>query len=292
MVVSADDASNMIAEAMGNGSIEKCVEDVNRYLLSIGCKNTHFTNPHGLHHPNHVSTAEDLALLCQEAMKEPLFREMVKKARFERPLTNKQEAVLLRPTNRMLVKGAHYYAPTIGIKTGYHRRAGYCLAAQADKEGRSLIAVVLQAKTGAERFQDTKKLFEAAFQEKEVSRILLAAGLKSFSRKIPGGNQILNTYTQEPMTLSYYPSEEPKTRGQVTWGDIKPPIKKGTSVGEVVLYVGDKPVQKVKLYAANPVKMTFFHTIKKKMHIIMLIGITALIGVFITFYLFQRRTKP
>ncbi len=51
MVISADDASNVIAEAMGNGSIEKCVEEVNRFVASLGCKYTHFTNPHGLPHP-------------------------------------------------------------------------------------------------------------------------------------------------------------------------------------------------------------------------------------------------
>lgn len=273
MVISADDASNVIAEAMGNGSIEKCVAEVNRFLLSIGCKNTHFTNPHGLHHPDHVSTAEDLALLCQEAMKDPLLRNMVKKGHFQRPATNKQDSVPLQPTNRLLVKSSpHYYPPAIGVKTGYHRRAGCCLVAQAESTDRSLISVTLQAKSSADRFQDTKKLFEAAFQEKKVRRRLLTAGTQSFSLKIRGGNQALTTYTQEPLAITYYPSEEPQIRSQLIWNNLILPIKKGMPVGELLLYADNKLVQKAQLYADNEVKATFIYLLTQKFGLMMLGG--------------------
>ncbi len=281
MVISGDDASNMIAEAMGNGSIEKCVEEVNRYILSLGCKNTHFTNPHGLHHPNHVSTAEDLALLCQEAMKEPLFRNMVKMSRYLRPGTNKQDPVFLRATNRLLVQGPSYYPPALGIKTGYHRRAGCCLAAQAEKNERSLISVILQAKTSADRFQDTQKLFEAAFQETKVRNTFFEPGPQSFSRKIEKGDVVLKTYTQEPLMITYYPSEKPEISCQLIWNKVPLPIKKGTVVGTLVLYADHEVVQQAKLYAINDVRATFFHTLKQLLNPMILMGLTGLVGLLI-----------
>jgi len=292
MIVSADDASNMIAEAMGDGSIEKCVEDVNQYILSIGCKNTHFTNPHGLYHPNHVTTAEDLALLCQEAMKEPLFRNMAKMASFQRPRTNKQQPVVLRQTNRLLVKSSSvYYPPAVGIKTGYHRRAGFCLTAQAEKNGRSLIAVILQAKTRDDRFQYAKKLFEAAFQETKESHIFLAAGPQTFLRAIEGGDESLTTYTSEPLTFAYYPSEKPVIRGQLVWENVILPVNKGMVVGELVLYADNEVIQNAKLYAANDVEKTFIHSLKELMTPMTLIGLLGLVGLLILLLYSRSRTK-
>lgn len=285
MVISADDASNVIAEAMGNGSIEKCVEEVNRFVASLGCKNTHFTNPHGLPHPNHVSTAEDLAILCREAMKEPLFREMAKKASYERPATNKQASVPLQPTNRLLVKSSPHYTPTVvGVKTGYHRRAGCCLVAQAEKDNRTLISVVLQAKSNAARFQETKKLFETAFQEAQIKQTILKEGPQSCSLKIKGSKRALTTYTQEPITVTYYPSEKPEMRCRVNWDKISLPVKKGAAVGEVVLYADGKPVKKARLYAEIEVKADFIHALKqRRVFILLTFAGLAVLGIILYF---------
>lgn len=285
MIVSADDASNMIAEAMGNGSIEKCVDDVNRYMTSMGCKNTHFTNPHGLHHPEHVTTAEDLALLCREAMKEPLFREMVLLPRFQRPKTNKQAAVLLKQSNRLLLKDSEYYYPSaVGVKTGRHRRAGYCLVAQAEKDGRCLVSVTLQGKTNADRFKDTIKLFETGFQEEQIKKTFFAVGNQTFSLLIEGGTEPIATFTQEPLEISYYPSEKPKLTHQLMWSNVRVPITKGTSVGELVLFADNEKVNNVKLYAANDVQETFFFALKKFFTTKIIIGFIGLFGVLALLY--------
>jgi D-alanyl-D-alanine carboxypeptidase (penicillin-binding protein 5/6) len=291
MVVSADDASNMIAEVMGNGSIEKCVEDVNRYMSSLGLDSTHFKNPHGLHHPEHVTTAFDLAKLSQEAMKEPLFRKMASTPRFLRPKTNKQPSVHLQSTNRLLVKGTSaYYAPAIGIKTGYHRRAGHCLVAAAEQNGRSLIAVVLQSQTRDERFRDTTKLFSAAFQEAMTTTTYLARGPQTFSREIEGGAYPICTYTNEPISYSYYPSEAPETRCQLVWHEVSLPLRKGAPVGELLFHADGQMAQKVTLFAANGVDETFSHAITRR-----LCGPWALVGlvglVFVGSFMFFTRRK-
>lgn len=290
MIPSGDDASNLIAEAMGGGSIDRCVKDVNRYLAAIGCKSTSFTNPHGLHHPKHVTTALDLALLCQEAMKEPIFCKMAKAPNFVRPKTNKQPSVTLQQTNRLLVKGnKHFYPYAVGIKTGYHRRAGYCLAAQADKDGRSLIAVVMQSKTSANRFEDARKLFETAFAENKVTKELLAPGAKTFLCTIKGADKELEAISTQSLAYSFYPSEEPHVRCQLVWHDNTLPIKKGDLVGELQLIADNRPTTKADLFAANDVDMTILHKIKKHTSIPVIIGVVGLLLV-AGYFLFRRRT--
>lgn len=288
MVVSADDASNVLAEVMGNGSIERCVSDVNRYMASLGLTSTRFMNPHGLHHPEHVTTALDLAKLSQEAMKEPLFRKMASSPKFIRPKTNKQPEVHLQSTNRLLVKGsgAHYPA-AIGIKTGYHRRAGHCLVAAAEQNDRSLIAVVLQGTSRDERFRDTKKLFDTAFQERKTTTTYINAGQQPFTRDITGGATSLVTYTTEPITYSYYPSEEPTTRCQLVWHEITPPLQKGSAVGELHFLADGEVIKKTTLFAANAVDETFLHSLKKRSGLLMVIGFTALLGILL--FIFFRK---
>lgn len=288
MVVSADDASNMIAEVMGNGSIEQCVDDVNRYVRSLGLSSTHFMNPHGLHHPNHVTTALDLAKLSQEAMKESLFRQMAKTTRFVRPKTNKQLSVNLQTTNRLILKGSNcYYAPAVGIKTGYHRRAGHCLVAAAENNDRSLIAVVLHGASRDDRFRDTAKLFQAAFQEKKTTKTFVTAGQQSLSREIEGGTSPVHAYTTESISCAYYPSEEPETRCQLVWQKISLPLQKGAPIGELLFHADGQTVQKVTLFAANDVDETFSHMIAKHFGLLTLIGLIGLIGV--VFFLFNKR---
>lgn len=290
MVVSADDGSNVIAEVMGNGSIDKCVSDVNRYMQSLGLTSTHFTNPHGLHHPNHLSTALDLAKLSKEAMKDPLFQTMAKKPRFVRPKTNKQASVPLQSTNRLLVKGTSvYYEPTIGIKTGYHSRAGHCVVAAAEKDDRSLIAVVLQAKNRDGRFIDAKKLFQAAFNEKKVTKTLLTAGSQPLSREVDGAILPLSSYTKEPVTHAFYPSEEPKIRCELVWSTISLPIQKDTAVGELLFYADDQLMQKRTLFAASDVEETFTHALKRHVKPWTWTIIIAFIGIVVAMLLFLKR---
>ncbi len=279
MIVSADDASNVLAEVMGNGSIEKCVEDVNRFVRSLGCKNTLFKNPHGLHHPEHVTSAYDLALLCQEALKEPLFCEMMKKTRFLRPKTNKQKEVHLATTNRLMMKSSpHYFAPAAGIKTGYHRRAGHCLATHATKGDRSLISVILQSPSRDDRFKDAKRLFEVAFGENKLTKTVVPAGRQSFTRELSGAKTILETETQEPLIYSFFPSEEPHFRCQLVWKDVELPLAKGTEVGEIHLYADGILVKKASLYAVNGVEKRFMLSMP------IIIGIISIVLVAIILY--------
>src|SRR5262249_28551111 len=77
MLASGNDAANIIAYHLGGGSIPQFMDGMNCFLQKIGCTKTHFCNPHGLHHPEHVTTARDMARMAQCALYHPLFRTLV-----------------------------------------------------------------------------------------------------------------------------------------------------------------------------------------------------------------------
>ncbi|MDR3624025.1 MAG: D-alanyl-D-alanine carboxypeptidase [Chlamydiales bacterium] len=160
---SANDASNVLAEYVGDGSIDKFMKDLNLYLKKIGCKETCFLNPHGLHHPKHQTSARDLAIMARNAMKIPLFADIVCKKSYVCKETNEKPCRSLVQRNSLLREGSDYYKYAIGIKTGYTLDAGPTLVAAAKKDGRTLIAVVLLCKKRSNANQDVIKLFNAGF---------------------------------------------------------------------------------------------------------------------------------
>ncbi len=209
------------------------MDELNIFMKQCGCRHTFFNNPHGLHHPDHVTTAYDLAQLTRVAMKDPLFREIVRTVRYTRPQTNKQESSTLVQGNRLIRHGPHYYEHAIGGKTGYHSDAKNNLVAAAEYKGRTLIVVVMGCNTQADSFKEAKKIFEAAFQEPLKEQILVRTGRQSVELSIPGVSHPIITYVTEPVKFQFYPAEEPKLKAWLVSDEKAPPIKKGERVGEI-----------------------------------------------------------
>lgn len=254
MIVSADDASNVLAHAFG-GSVPQFMEEVNLYLKETGCTQTYFNNPHGLHHPEHVTTAYDMALLARRAMQNPLFREIVATTRYQRPKTNKQEPTMLVQTNRLLRPGELYYPKAIGIKTGWHSKAGHTLVAAAQEGDRLLIAVLLNAKDRKEIFKEARALFEAAFSQPKVERLLVRAGDQKYQRQLEGVDQPLKTYVKREVAMAFYPAEEPKIAAKIVWQVTAPPVEKDAQVATLFLTSEDGAFsERVELYAKERIE--------------------------------------
>lgn len=153
LVPSANEACNILAEAVA-GSEAAFVKLMNEKAEELGCLNTHFTNPHGLHDENHYSTAYDIYLIAAAAMEHELFRTIVSTAVYVLPATNLSGEKTLHTTNYMLsnrIIPGYIYDKAIGIKTGYTGEAGNCLASAAvDEQGRTFFCVVM----GAENYRD------------------------------------------------------------------------------------------------------------------------------------------
>lgn len=255
MLSSGNDAANVLAQTVGEGSIERFMQNLNGFLQKIGCTKTHFTNPHGLHHPEHVTSARDMARLAQCAMYHPTFRKIVKTQSYERAKTNKQPKTVYVQTNRLLCSGRYHYPYAVGIKTGHHSQAKYTLVAAAEKDDRLLICSLMLCNDKPHTWEDAKTLFEMAFSEQKVEKELLSSGDQPFSRAVVGGKAPLTTYAEEALKISYYPSEEPTMRCLLVWDEgLDFPIKKGTKVGHVKLLADDQEVGTLSLFAKEEVK--------------------------------------
>lgn len=262
MVASADDASNVVAMHL-SGSIPKFMDKVNAYLKTIGCNHTYFNNPHGLHHPDHKTTAYDMAIMTREAMKIPLFRNIVSTVRCPRPKTNKQGTTTLLQTNRLLRKGKYYYAKAIGVKTGRTSNAGYNLVSAAKDGDRTLIAVVLKCDERDDTLKDSIALFEAAFNQPRLRRALLRAGMQKFQLDLPEASEPVQVAIKNDIFLDYYPAEEPSIKSLIYWTLTTPPVKKDQVIGELHIQNQDGTIiQKVPLLAQKEINASWLASFK------------------------------
>ena len=242
MLISGNDAANVIAHHV-SGNVLKFTEDLNTYLEYIGCKDTQFKNPHGLHHPEHFTTAHDMARIASEALKDPRFCQIVNTVTHERPKTNKQNSRLITQGNRLLKKVTKfYYSKAFGMKSGYHSRAGYTLVAAAKHEGRTLVAVLLGSPDPQQRYRDAINLFEAAFAEKKEKRLLFLKDENTFRHEFKKGQPPCIAGLKEDVELEYFPAEERELRSFLHWDAISLPIQEGDRVGEIVLTDKDEQV--------------------------------------------------
>ncbi len=169
LVYSANDGASVIAEYVA-GSIPAFVDMMNEYAVMYGCYNTHFTNPHGLHDDDHYTTARDLATITRYAMQNETFRDMVFMKTVEIPATNKHRARSVNTTNQLFNPGTaekpnkYYYADIIGVKTGYTAKAQYCFVGAAERDGVTLISVIMYAGDNS-RWADTIKLMNYGFSQ-------------------------------------------------------------------------------------------------------------------------------
>jgi D-alanyl-D-alanine carboxypeptidase (penicillin-binding protein 5/6) len=231
MLSSGNDAANVIAENFGP-SIPRFMENLNAYLKLLGCKNTHFVNPHGLHHPEHITCAYDLALMTRKAMQNPLFQKIVSTTHYRSSLTNKQKPKDFYQTNRLLKKGKYYYPFAVGVKTGYTSFSGHNLVACAVQNDRSLTAVLLGYENSPDRFSDAKLLFEKAFSEERISKKIISAK-KRFMIAVSGADRQVSAKMDKDFILQFYPSEEEPYKVFVHWTNINLPINKNSIVGQI-----------------------------------------------------------
>lgn len=201
MVKSANDAAVVLAEHVG-GSVEGFSDMMNKKAKEIGCKNTHFVNPNGIHNANHYTTAYDLYLMAEYALSFEYtneFRDFVSKTSYTLPATNMypaedrsftttNELIKINNNNR---KDNYYYKNALGIKTGHTSQAGYCLVSSSSRDNLEFISVILDGgfdENGlSERYTETIKLFNFGYDNFTLT-------------KLKEENNIIDTITVEKAT--------------------------------------------------------------------------------------------
>ena len=172
LVHSANDAGYILAEHI-SGSIDEFAKLMNEKALEIGCKNTHFTNPSGIHDEDHYTTANDLALIARYCMQNSKFRDIVSMKTCTINSTNKFGIRKYTNTNDLINPSSKYYLEEcVGIKTGYTAQAKNCLISACSKNNIGLICVVLganQLHSGeSSRYQDSINLFKYGYSNYSI----------------------------------------------------------------------------------------------------------------------------
>lgn len=164
MLVSANDAAYAIAEHVG-GDYDTFISMMNEKAAELGCKNTHFTNPHGLPDAEHLTTAADMARIAAAAYQIPKFREIIATLRYKLPKTNIHDEPmdLIQQHNMRLENSGYYDADVTGGKTGYTDVARNTLVTYAERDGLTLCCVILNAPQYT-HYNDTRRMLDYAFE--------------------------------------------------------------------------------------------------------------------------------
>ena len=275
MLKSANDAAYVLAEHVG-GSVEGFSEMMNKKAEELGCKNTHFVNPNGIHNSNHYTTAYDMYLIARYAMKNEEFVKIVSTYQHALSATNKysKNDRIMKNTNSFVNPSSRYYDENVkGIKTGTTLQAGNCLITNISKNGFDVITVILGARTSESKFSETKKMMNYTFDNYEFTQIHKKGDvIKNIEvEKATKETKSLNLVISDDIkAINNIKIKAEKIEPEISLNDeIIAPISKGRELG-TIKYTVDGLEYNAKLLAENDV-------IKKTYYVEILLGI----GVFI-----------
>lgn len=244
MLTSGNDAAVAIAITVA-GSVEAFAEMMNERALEIGCTDTNFVTPNGLHDENHYTTASDLCRIACTAMQSETFCEIVSTEYYQTETGDKQRT--LKNKNRILWQ----YDGGNGIKTGYTKKAGRCLVFSAKRGKTQLVGVVLDC---PDMWNAAESLLDYGFANYETQR-LLERGAEIGYIPVDGG--VKNGLQVCPKEDILYPLAADHTdtlRWELLCEErVQAPVSEGSVLGKLVLYVNNEPAKQVDLLAAERV---------------------------------------
>lgn len=175
LLPSGNDAAYSIAVQVGrriagddsldkNTAIKRFCDKMNDKAKALGCKDSHFANPDGIHDDNHYTTAADMLKIAACALKNDTVASVVSKPKVQTTLLSGQTVTWVNSNRLVQEDNAFSYDGATGLKTGSTSEAGYCLAASATREGKTCIAIVMGSKEESGRWADAGGLLDISFQ--------------------------------------------------------------------------------------------------------------------------------
>ncbi len=243
MLRSGNDAATALAYHVG-GSVDGFADMMNDMAVKVGADNSHFTNPHGLDHSEHYTTAYDLALITGYALNNPIFKEIVSSKSYVIEATNQSDKRYLKNKNRLLSS----LDGCCGVKTGFTSRAGRCLVSAVEREERTSICVVLNC---GPMFEESTTLLNQSFVDYDNIQI------------IDKYSEIFNEYIIDDTAgrLYLYADEDyyyPLTNSEMQ--DLKleysvslDDAKEGDCVGEIKVFMKNHLIKSIKLFTMNKI---------------------------------------
>lgn len=247
MLRSGNDAATSIAEFLA-GSTEQFAAEMNAQAHRLGLTHSHFTNPHGLDNQEHYSTARDMAVITRAALQNPLFRQIVSTKYYSMPWPGETWERKLKNKNKLLwmMPGAD------GVKTGYTRKSGRCLASSATRDGHQVALVVLR---DGNDWVDSVRLLTyglTAYERRNVAqwvhreyRAKVRYGVAPYVRLVPRGKLVYPLHRDETAALV---DQVERLRTLVA------PVRPGQAAGYVTYRLHGQLIGRLPLVAAAEVK--------------------------------------
>ena len=265
-ISSANDAAVAVAEFVA-GSEPAFVDAMNARAAALGMTATHFANACGLDEEGHLSSARDVAVMSREML---LHHPEVREYCTVWMDTLRGSRTQLVNTNKLLKS----YPGITGLKTGTTGKAGVCITASAERDGLRLIAVVLGASSGKERFEAAKTLLDYGFAHYDSAEVTLP---DDAPEELP-----VKRGTAETTTLDYAAPERllvPKGEGRdlqtkiLLPDTLQAPVRQGSPVGSWQLLRGETVLQELPICAAQDVQaLSFGYCLRYLVHTVLLGG--------------------
>lgn len=249
-LASANDAITALAEKVG-GTEENFVSMMNRRAIELGCTNTNFANPTGLHDNKHYSSAHDMALIAQALLKEGGQELIQYTSRYEDYIREDTENKFwLVNTNKLI----RTYQGMDGLKTGYTSQSMYCITVTAMRNDLRLIGVVMGEATKDTRTKDAAALLDYGFASYKMVTDLEIGSSVAEIKVEKGKPERVTLITTEPVRhLSKINDEVTVIDKSYTITNSKAPLRVGDIVGNVTIYYSDGYTKTVDVTVKEPV---------------------------------------
>lgn len=235
-------------------SIESFSELMNECASTLGCRNSHFVNPHGLDQENHYSTARDLALISAEAMNNKTFSDIVS-------------------TKRISIAGRYFknhnkllwnYPGTIGIKTGFTESAGRSLVSCTERDGMRLICVTLSA---PKDWNDHTNLYNWAYNQYDCIQVAIGDQTYNSVPVISGITETVSVHPAEDFLYVYSRADKMELSCVIS-KFFYAPVTQNTKAGMITIKKNGETIKEIPLLFSETVSLdeaiplSFFERLK------------------------------
>lgn len=255
MLPSGNDAAYALGEAV-SGTMDEFVKLMNKTAGNLGCENTRFKNPNGMKVTGHYTTAYDMMLITKAALSNDVVRKAAGATAYTVAETNKSKERKLKTHISFLEdEDSGIYAG----KTGYWDDSNSSIALGYSKDGLELYIVLLKAEA-EKRTEDVEKLISYATAKVTGAKVVGKDSAQGKVRIKHGAKTRLEAYTAE-VGYAYLPKEASEsliTKQVVMRSDVEAPVKAGTVVGSLQIYVADELVNTVDLIIKEDVEAGWF----------------------------------
>ena len=259
IVASANDAAVALAEHLC-GTEDEFVAQMNKKAKSLGMKETVFKNCNGLDEDGHVTSAYDVAVMSRELIKHKKIFDY-SKIWMDNLRGGKTQLV---NTNKLLKT----YRGITGLKTGTTSKAGSCISATAERDGLSLIAVVLGSKTGKDRFSDAAKILDYGFANYEMYQPKVPDGAVTEIAVKNGMTDKIKTSANADKSFLIKKGDKEKISADIVLpNEIEAPVEKNAVVGKIIYKNSGHQIAECPITAAESAEQIDFWKIFKMIFI-------------------------